>query len=682
MSKLFVVVLLGFVTCGVALAQTQSVTERKEATRPPGTRQSQTTSAPERPSISVPTAPPGIERAAPQTPPGTASRPERNIIVAPGTSPENPSPPLPPEQPGAAEGVGSVPLSSLLKPRAVPPLPSLVRLGVSNDRVVPLTLDAAVRLALENNNDIEIARGDVRRTESSLLSFEAVYDPVFSFNPQIVNRVTPIASALGGSDRSGTVTTNDLNFDAAVSKPFRTGGGQYQFFFNNTRESTSSTFSQLNPFYSSNSGVTFSQPLLRNRAIDLDRRAIRVQRKQLQQSDADFRRITTATIADVGRAYWDLVFALRDQQNRTSNLQLARELFRQTEQRIEAGSSAPFERAEIETELATRESELIASAQNVSGAEVALKLLILRNPLAPEWSAVLVPVDTPSFESAPVNLDDVLREARTNRPELARLRTQAEISDIDLLYFKNQMRPRVDIEATLSTTGLAGSPVIPTGTINGDTPASGTGGQIPLIGGDANTNANAFLLAQLNQLRAGAGLAPADVPLVTTETRALPENLTGGYGRTLRNLIGLGTRNVVVGVRIEVPFRNRRAQAELATARIERSQLEALQAKQEQIIEAEVRLTAQAVETARQRVLVARGARRGAELQLEGERKLYEVGRSTTFLLFQRENTLTNVRNLELRAETDYNKALASLQQATATSLTAYNIFLETSAGR
>jgi HAE1 family hydrophobic/amphiphilic exporter-1 len=515
----------------------------------------------------------------------------------------------------------------------MPPLPSLARLGIADDRTVTLTLGEAVRRALEKNNDIEIARGDVRRNESVLRSFEAVYDPVFSFVPQINNRVTPIANTLGGSDRSGTVTTTDLNFDAAVSKPFRKGGGQYQFFFNNTRETTSSTFSQLTPFYSSNSGVTFTQPLLRNRAIDLNRHSIRVQRKRLQMSDADFRRVTTSVIADVARAYWDLVFALRDQQNRIANLQLARKLFLQTEQRIEAGSSAPFERAEIETELSTRESDLLASSQRITAAEVALKLLILRDPLALEWSAALIPVDAPTFDAVPINLDDALREARANRPELARLKTEQEISDLDLRYFKNQARPRVDIEATISTTGLAGSPVVPTGSVN-------------------------------------------------SETGDLPETLVGGYGRTLRNLVGLRTRNIVVGVRIEIPFGNRRARADLATARIEREQLMATQARQEQIVEAEVRLAAQSVETSRQLVLAARSALRSAELQLNGERSLYEVGRTTTFLLFQRENALTNARNLELRAQTEYNKSLASLQQATATGLTIYNIILDLSTDR
>jgi outer membrane protein TolC len=88
----------------------------------------------------------------------------------------------------------------------------------------------------------------------------------------------------------------------------------------------------------------------------------------------------------------------------------------------------------------------------------------------------------------------------------------------------------------------------------------------------------------------------------------------------------------------------------------------------------EVRNAVQAVETARQRVLTTRRAREIAEKQLAGERELFNVGRSTTFLLFQRENALTNARNAEIRAETDYNKALADLQRATSTTFQMNNI--------
>ena len=75
-------------------------------------------------------------------------------------------------------------------------------------------------------------------------------------------------------------------------------------------------------------------------------------------------------------------------------------------------------------------------------------------------------------------------------------------------------------------------------------------------------------------------------------------------------------------------------------------------------------------------------ALRSAEEQLAGERRLYQVGRSTTFLLFQRENALVNARNQELRAETDYNKALAELQRATSTTLRVNNVIVDSPIGR
>ena len=95
---------------------------------------------------------------------------------------------------------------------------------------------------------------------------------------------------------------------------------------------------------------------------------------------------------------------------------------------------------------------------------------------------------------------------------------------------------------------------------------------------------------------------------------------------------------------------------------------------EEQVVVVEVRNAVQAVETARQRVVAARTARENAEIQLAGERKLYESGKSTTFLLFQRENELTNARNAEIRAETDYRKSVADLQRATATTFRENNI--------
>src|SRR5690606_9431667 len=125
-----------------------------------------------------------------------------------------------------------------------------------------------------------------------------------------------------------------------------------------------------------------------------------------------------------------------------SNLELAREQFRQTEARVAAGAAAPIERAEVATELASRETDLLQSAQNVSIAENNLKQLILRDPLAPEWAAQITPTDEPNFDPTPIDLAALLTEARENRPELQRLRLEEDINRIDLEFYRNQTRPR------------------------------------------------------------------------------------------------------------------------------------------------------------------------------------------------------------------------------------------------
>jgi outer membrane protein TolC len=153
-----------------------------------------------------------------------------------------------------------------------------------------------------------------------------------------------------------------------------------------------------------------------------------------------------------------------------------------------------------------------------------------------------------------------------------------------------------------------------------------------------------------------------------------PSFLFGGFNQSLSNLFRTDAPNYTIGVTISFPFRNRTAKANLAGARVTDEQIAARTRSEEQIVVVEVRNAVQAVETARQRVIAARTARENAEIQVEGERKLYEAGRSTTFLLFTRENALTAARNAEIRSETDYRKAIADLQRATSTTFRELNI--------
>ncbi len=531
--------------------------------------------------------------------------------------------------------------------------PNLARIGVQTSQTLTLSLGDAVRRALENNNDIEVSRDDVRLQETQVRSILGVYDPVFSISPTYTRNST-----------TGSEATNDFRINAGVDKNFKRGGGVIQTFFNNQRTenafaqaqvSSGAVSSSSSAIFSSSFGISYVQPLLRNFRIDNNRRNLVIARRRLEQTDSDFRLRATDIITAVQRAYWDLVFALRNQQNQVANVNLARENLRQVEARIDAGAAAPLARAEVATELANREGELLLATQTVAINENTLKEFILRDPTSPDWGQTFVPTDLPTVSATAPSLDEALKDAIDNRFELRRLRLQQEINAEDIRFFRNQTKPQIDLNTTFSLDGLS------RGGVN-----SGFTTNLLSSAGDL------LLLNGLNSTRTSLGLPPIVNPSVSIPPS--PNFLFGGFNRSFANLFRSDSPNFSVGVTISFPFRNRTAKANLDGARIQEQQLLAQTRGQEQTVIVEVRNAVQAVETTRQRVFTARRARENAEIQLEGERRLFEAGRSNTFLLFQRENALTNARNAEIRAETDHNKSLADVQRVTSTAFRVNNI--------
>ncbi len=530
----------------------------------------------------------------------------------------------------------------------------LARVGVQTAQPLTISLQDAIRRALESNNDIEVSRGDVRFQETQVRSLLGVYDPVFSVSPNYSR-----------SNTTGSPATNDFRVNSSFSQNIQRSGGNYQAFFNNQRTenafgqaqvSSGSVLGSSSAIYSSSLGFNYTQPLFRNFRIDSKRHQIIIARKRLEQTDSDFRLRATDTITQVQRAYWELVFASRNQQNQIANVNLAKENLRQVEAKIEAGAAAPLERAEVETELANREGDLLLATQLVGVAENTLKQLILRDPLSNEWEQSLVPTDTPQVSLDSVNLDNAIKDAMDNRFELRRLKLQKDINATDIRFYRNQTKPQIDFNSTFSLDGLSQGGASTVSTF------------VPQFTGNDD-----ILRQKLNLLFApGSQLLN---PLI--EVPGTPSFLVGGFNRSLANIFRSDAPNFSLGVTISFPFRNRTAKANLDGARVQEQQLDAQTRGQEQTVIVEVRNAVQGVETARQRVFTAKRARQNAEIQLAGEQKLYEAGRSTTFLLFQRENSLTNAKNAEIRAETDFNKAMADLQRVTSTAFRENNITID-----
>lgn len=536
------------------------------------------------------------------------------------------------------------------------PLPSAERVGVDVADQLPLTLNEAIALALQNNNDIDGSRINVEIAEFNLNAARGVYDPIFSSESYYETRTTPTSSTISGG-ANGSVTQKDLTGAMRLGgfSPF--AGGNYQLDFSSTRLNTTNQNATLNPQFPTAFTFTYAQPLLRGLRFDNNRRTIEIAKKNLSLTDAQFRQRAIEVISQVEQSYWDLVFALRNLQVQIDAVKQARVQVESNQRLVAQGVLAPIDIVAANTQVTTFEQNVYTAQESVTRAENTLKTLILAERTAALWSRPLTPITPVSLEPPRVPLEQAVKAAIDNRPELSQLQTSAEINQIDTRFFRDQSKPQVDLVGTYTSVGLAGSTVTPT--IN------------------PNTSANTQLRTRVNELSTLAGLTPLDTTTGTTST--VNSNLVGGYPKSLSNLLGNDYPTYRVGVRVELPFRNRTAQANLGRSLAEGRRIVNLRAQQEQLIEADVRNATQTLRSAEARLASAAASRSSAEQQYESEQRQFKAGTTTVFLVLQRQNELLAARGRELQAQTDLNKAIAEFQRATGNTLGANNVSVRAS---
>jgi len=522
------------------------------------------------------------------------------------------------------------------------------RVGVDESNPLALSLFDAVKQALQNNREIEVERINVQQANYDLFSARGARDITLGAASFYEHRVTPSGSVLSGG-LNGTVTTRSANWDLNAQQLLPTGA-TWTAQFTNLRSDTNSIFNSLNPQYNSVLNFQIRQPVMRGFLLDEARRRIRVANRRLDLSDSQFRQKAIEIVSRVQRSYWDLLFGLRELQIQREAVSLARAQRERNSRMVDQGTLAPIDLVSVDVELERRRENVLVALDVVTRAENGLKQLILGDRSADVWNKAIIPTDAPDLQAVSLKLDEAMAAAFANRQELAQNDVQQEINKIDTRFFSNQTKPAVDLIAAYTSTGLAGTPVSSTGS--------------PFT---ATTD---LLVKQVNTLSELAGLPP----LVIAPTAGLPGFLVGGYGQSLSNAFGNDFRTFRVGVSLSFPIRNRTAEGQLGRSLAEGRKIGAQRKILEQSIEAEVRNALQSVEMGRERVETARAAREAAEKQYQSEQRRFDSGLSTTYFVLERQNALSESRGRELRAMTEYNKAMSELQRVMGTTLTSANV--------
>ena len=528
------------------------------------------------------------------------------------------------------------------------PLPELGRVGVDMDRQKPLSLREALALALENNKDIEVARQNVKIAEFDLTAARGVYDPRISTSTYYERSKSPISSFLSGGS-NGATTQSDYTGTARLEGLTPKLGGSYHLDFSSVRLTTNNQFTALNPQYPTALTFSYTQPLFRGRKIDNNRRLIEIAKKNLSLTDAQFRQRAIETITSVQRAYWDLVFALRNLQVQKDAVRDSRSQLEHNKRLVAEGALAPIDVVAAEAQVAGFEQSLFSSLEEVSRSENNLKNLIAVNRQADLWNLSIIPTDSVDIVPPDISLPEAMKAAMDNRPELQQSNIAREINQVDQKYFHEQTKPAVDLVGSYGMIGLAGT---------------SSGGTNPF------TASSTELRNAVNKLLLNAGFDKLPDPPVQT----ISPFLLGGYDQSLQNLLSNRFNNFRVGVQVNLPLRNRTAQAQFGRSLVEGQRIATQREQLEQSIQVDVRNALQVVRSAEARLHAAGIQREASEQQYQSEQRKLDAGQSTVFLVLERQTALTTARGNELRAQTDLNKAIAELQRATGNALTTNNI--------
>ena len=492
--------------------------------------------------------------------------------------------------------MGSTALAQVASPTTDQPPPT-----------VSLTLDDAVRRAVEKNPDLAIVRLGTEVEAARVGESKAAYTPVFSSTFGRSSAVTPPSNFLLG-DRG--VDVNDLFSSTGVRQRLKWGSGTWSVSWDSSRTTTNNPISSFDPTLQSGFQIAFSQPLLKDRKIDAARQQYIIAKRNQQSSDIRFREAVVQTVAAVKQAYWTFKASLANVTVQQRSLELAQQLARENKIRVDAGQIPPLDLVQAEAEVAQRREGLIRARTLAEDSEDALRRLIVDPADVSFWRVRLDPTEEPTVVGPAPDIDGAVVKALDGRSDIARAGHELDNAGTTVEFLKNQRLPDVRVETSYRGSGLAGTQFLRTGSFPGT-----------VIGA---------------------------------------RNL--GFGDAIGQVFTNDYPTWSFGLTVSYPLGRSYEAASLARAEIERRQAtERIASLKVQAAET-VRRAGRQIRSTTERVEAARAGATLAQERLEAEQRRYEVGLSTTFLITQAQRDLLEAQVSLLQTTLDYESAVVNFE--------------------
>lgn len=487
-------------------------------------------------------------------------------------------------------------------------------------RELRLSLDDCIRQALRDNLSLAAEVLTPRIDAEAVGMANEIFLPQISLSLGQTNQNSASFSWINAADK---ITTDSGDYGLRLAQLLPTGGVLEANLYSYKTDSTES-FLTINPRYGSTLSFDFRQPLLRGFGTTATRRAILVAQNDLDISRSEFRRILMDTVTRVEEAYLDLVYSIENLKAKQESLKYARDLLHKNQKELEAGLIPPVEILNAKAEVAGREADIIQAEAEVRNNEDLLKTLINLHQSEGGEPSVLVPTDSPRLEERAMTLDEAVRLALDNRPELEAGRIRLQTSDINLSVARNSLLPDLSLNASYWSPGVSGTRI----------------------------------------------LYQDDNPL----TNIIIGRIPGGSSAALKDALRLRYRNWSVNLTLNIPLDTVLSRAAFARAKLEadRAALRFKDLEQQALLDVQTAL--RSVETDFRRAVAYRASRTLEEEKLRAEEKKLEAGLSASYNVLLHQRDLAAARTNELRAMADYNLSLARLDRALGRTLEMKNI--------
>lgn len=434
-------------------------------------------------------------------------------------------------------------------------------------------------------------------------------------------------------------TNTQLNATTELAQSVRAAYVQYSqswlsgtsvlFDYQQSRTFQGSSVPLFNPYVQGDLDFQVSQQLLQGFGFAVNTRYIRVAKNNLKVSDLNLKLQVSTTVAAVLNLYWDLVSFNEAVRIKQLALDAAQKLYDDNKKQVAIGAMAGIEVTRAGAAVSAAKEALIIAQTNVSQQEIVLKNALNRNAMTNTWldEVRVIPLDRivvpKTDEVRPIQ--DLIEEALKNRTEIETANINLDNRKILLKGTRNNLMPSLQAFAELTNNGLAG---------------------------------------------------PAN-PLYQNCCGAPNPYFLGGTGTLLGQVLGRDFPNYSAGISINIPFRNRQAQADYVIDELQLRQTELQLQRANNQVRVDVKTNLINLQQARARYETAVATRQLSEQNLDAEQKRFNYGVGSVALVIAAQQQVAADEDAEVQSMANYTHAKIAFDDALGRTLTVNNVSME-----